>query len=133
MLSVPAPYPHPGSHAFTVPEGKPCRILQARADGRLLIALTGVSATHPDLPTRASGNRTVDRAEVAETMEEARDPKARRQPRRRTKSRARKVKSTAHRPQAAGGDSAHRPQAAGGDSAHRPQAAGGDRPKGLAQ
>lgn len=71
MLSTPAPYPFPGSQAFLVRTAEPCRILQRRGDGRLLISLTHVSANAPDIATIASGNRTVGPDELAATQEEA--------------------------------------------------------------
>ncbi len=70
MLSVPAPFPFPGAPAY-MRGGTPCRILQRRRDGRLLVSLTGVSNAHPDIATCASGNRTVDLAEIFETEAEA--------------------------------------------------------------
>ena len=62
MLSTSSPFPHPGSQAVFIPTGEPARILQARADGRFLIALT--SRSHPY--EAASGNRTVELAELAD-------------------------------------------------------------------
>lgn len=77
MLLAPAPFPHPGAAAFLRPVGdltevQPCRIIQARADGRLQVSLTGraYSAAHPDIRARASGTRTVDLADLAATEAE---------------------------------------------------------------
>lgn len=67
MLHAPAEYPHPGSDAFLAPGGDPLRIIQRRADGRLVVALT--DARFP--PERASGNRTVEAAEVHPAREAA--------------------------------------------------------------
>lgn len=78
MLSTPAPFPYPGAPAFLRPTADsplplPCRILQRRADGRLSISLQGreFGAHHPDIRARASGNRTVDLTDLAETEAEA--------------------------------------------------------------
>ncbi len=85
MLQVPAPFPYPGSHGFLVPSAEPCRILQRRADGRLLVSLTKVSPHHPDRATAASGNRTIALHEIAATAQEAVEP---RKPSRRRKAKA---------------------------------------------
>lgn len=82
MLLAPAPFPHPGAHAFLKPVGdltevQPCRIIQARRDGRYQVSLTGraYSAANSDVRARASGTRTVDLADLAATAEEL-DPVA---------------------------------------------------------
>lgn len=83
MLSTPAPYPHPGAPAFLRPaepgaKAQPCRIIQSLPDGRKLISLTGrdFAANHPDQRARASGNRTVALADLAETEAECSAPPA---------------------------------------------------------
>jgi len=81
MLNLQTEFPQVGAVAFLRPDAdrpmpEPCRILQHRGDGRISIALTGrpYSASNPDLAQRASGNRTVDLADLAATAEEALPP-----------------------------------------------------------
>lgn len=65
MLATPATYPASGSFAYLKPNGETVRILQRRADGRLLISKTG-PATSGDLARRASTELTVAADDLAE-------------------------------------------------------------------
>lgn len=102
MLSTPAPFPFPGARAFLVPSAEPCRILQRRADGRVLISLTGISPHHPDRATAASGNRTVDLADLAATEELASLGPARPRSRRRNRGQSQRTNTPALKQRSAG-------------------------------
>lgn len=71
MLSVPAPFPHPGSPAFIKGSGQEVRIIQFRADGTLTVAVA-------EQYKSASSTRTLSRAELCETRALALAPAPRR-------------------------------------------------------
>lgn len=78
MLQSETTFPHAGAPAFLKPAAEPVKILQRNANGTCLISLT--DKRYPR--EIASGNRTVDFAELAATPEEALPAKPRQRARR---------------------------------------------------
>ena len=83
MLQSATTFPHAGAPAFLRPTAEPVKIIQRNANGTCLISLTDKRFPRE----AASGNRTVDLAELAETAEEALPTTAK--PRQRTRRGAR--------------------------------------------
>lgn len=80
MLTVPADFPHPGSHGYLAPDAAPVRVIQHRRDGSTLVQ-------HLDTANRARGaslESTVPQTDLFADKREASlpQPKPARKPRR---------------------------------------------------